>query len=75
MTQVITPQLRQWIVEQAQAGHAAEAVLKSMLASGWAEDVAVSAMESTLSGHLRALSMTGHWNSDLMPSPIRRCGG
>jgi prolyl 4-hydroxylase len=52
MTQQITPQLRQWIVEQAQAGHQAEAVLKSMLASGWSEDVAVEAMESTLRGHL-----------------------
>ena len=52
MTQQITPQLRQWIVEQAQAGHQAEAVLKSMLASGWSEDIAVEAMESTLRGHL-----------------------
>ncbi|NPC56150.1 2OG-Fe(II) oxygenase [Caenimonas soli] len=51
-TQQITPQLRQWIVEQAQAGHGAEAVLKSMLASGWAEDVAIEAMESTLKVHL-----------------------
>ena len=52
MTQEITPQLRQWIVEQAQAGHTAESVLKSMLASGWTEEVAVEAMESTLRGHL-----------------------
>jgi prolyl 4-hydroxylase len=51
-TQQITPQLREWIVEQAQAGHSAEAVLKSMLASGWAEDVAAEAMETTLRGHL-----------------------
>jgi prolyl 4-hydroxylase len=51
-TQQITPQLRQWIVEQAQAGHGADAVLKSMLASGWSEDVAAEAMESTLRGHL-----------------------
>ncbi|MEZ0308408.1 MAG: 2-oxoglutarate-dependent dioxygenase, partial [Ramlibacter sp.] len=51
-SQQITPQLRQWIVEQAQAGHGADAVLKSMLASGWQEDVAVEAMESTLRGHL-----------------------
>ena len=51
-TQQITPQLRQWIVEQAQAGHGAEAVLKSMLASGWTEDVAIEAMESTLRVHL-----------------------
>lgn len=52
--QQITPQLRQWIVEQAQAGHTAESVLKSMLASGWNEDVAIEAMESTLRGHLEA---------------------
>ncbi len=52
MSQTITPQLRQWIVEQAEAGHTADVVLKSMLASGWAEDVAAEAMESTLRGHL-----------------------
>ena len=51
-TQQITPQLREWIVEQAQAGHSAEAVLKSMLASGWSEEVAAEAMETTLRGHL-----------------------
>jgi len=50
--QQITPELRKWIVDQAQAGHSAESVLKSMLASGWSEDVAVEAMESTLRGHL-----------------------
>ncbi|MBC5781939.1 2OG-Fe(II) oxygenase [Ramlibacter sp. USB13] len=50
--QQVTPELRKWIVEQAQAGHGAESVLKAMLASGWNEDVAVEAMESTLRGHL-----------------------
>ena len=57
MTQQITPQLRQWIVEQAQAGHQAEAVLKSMLASGWAEEIAMEAMESTLRGQLEQTSV------------------
>ena len=51
-SQQITPQLRQWIVEQAQAGYTAEIVLKSMLDSGWNEDVAVEAMETTLRDHL-----------------------
>jgi prolyl 4-hydroxylase len=51
-TQQITPELRRWIVEQAQAGHSAEVVLKSMIASGWNEDVAIEAMESTLKDHL-----------------------
>ncbi len=50
--QQVTPELRKWIVDQAQAGHTAESVLKAMLASGWNEDVAVAAMESTLRGHL-----------------------
>lgn len=53
MTQVITPQLREWIVSQAQAGFAADVVLQSMLASGWSEDVAIEAMESTLREHLQ----------------------
>jgi prolyl 4-hydroxylase len=50
--QQVTPELRKWIVEQAQAGHTAESVLKAMQASGWSEDVAIEAMESTLKGHL-----------------------
>jgi len=50
--QQVTPELRKWIVEQAQAGHSADSVLKAMLASGWSEDVATEAMESTLRGHL-----------------------
>ncbi len=52
MSQNITPELRQWIISQAQAGHSAEVVLQSMKASGWDEDVAIEAMESTLRGHL-----------------------
>ncbi len=52
--QQVTPELRQWIVAQAQAGHSAESVLRSMLASGWQEEVAVEAMESTLRSHLEA---------------------
>jgi prolyl 4-hydroxylase len=54
MTQVITPQLRDWIISQAQAGFPAETVLKSMLESGWNEDVAIEALETTLRDHLQA---------------------
>jgi prolyl 4-hydroxylase len=50
--QAITPELRHWIVEQATAGQPPEAVLKSMLASGWNEDVAIAALEQTLRDHL-----------------------
>ncbi|NML48004.1 2-oxoglutarate-dependent dioxygenase [Ramlibacter sp. G-1-2-2] len=52
--QQVTPELRKWILEQVQAGHSAESVLKAMQASGWSEDVAVDAMESTLRDHLEA---------------------
>lgn len=50
--QQVTADLRKWIIEQAQAGHGADSVLKAMLASGWNEEVAIEAMESTLRGHL-----------------------
>ncbi len=46
--QVVTPELSQWIVEQAQAGCRPEDVLASMRSSGWAEAVAISALERTL---------------------------
>ena len=49
--QPITPELRRWIVDQATAGHAPDIVLDAMKASGWAEDVAIDAMETTLRGH------------------------
>ena len=50
--QPVTPELRAWIIEQATAGHAPEAVLKSMRDSGWNEDSAIAALEQTLSGYL-----------------------
>jgi prolyl 4-hydroxylase len=46
--QIVTPELRQWIIEQAQAGCRPEDVLASMLASGWTEDVALASLEHTL---------------------------
>ena len=50
--QVVTPELRQWIVEQARAGHKPEAVLAAMRGSGWDEDTAIKALEDTLQVHL-----------------------
>ena len=51
--QTVTAELRQWIVSQATAGHPAEAVLAAMQASGWAEEIAIEALESTLRSHLQ----------------------
>jgi prolyl 4-hydroxylase len=53
--QAITPELRRWIVEQAEAGCRPQDVIEAMKKSGWAEDVAVRAMEQTLREHLAAL--------------------
>ena len=55
--QAITPALRTWIVEQAQQGFGADAVLQSMMASGWSEDIAIEALESTLRDHLQGTPM------------------
>ena len=53
MAQTITPELRQWIVEQVQAGCAPESVLQSMRDAGWQESVALLALETTLTKHLK----------------------
>jgi prolyl 4-hydroxylase len=46
--QLITPELRRWIIEQAEAGHGADTVLAAMMASGWEEGVALSALEEVM---------------------------
>jgi prolyl 4-hydroxylase len=63
--QPVTPELRQWIIAQAQAGHAPEVVLQSMRASGWNEDVAIAAMEDTLQGFLAE-----HQARQQQPEPV-----
>ena len=46
--QIVTPELRQWIIEQAEAGCRPEDVLASMRASGWNEEVALASLEQVL---------------------------
>jgi prolyl 4-hydroxylase len=50
--QSITPELRLWIIQQAEAGCQPSDVLAAMQTSGWSEDVAIAAMEETLQHHL-----------------------
>jgi prolyl 4-hydroxylase len=64
--QPVTPELRQWIIEQAKAGAQPEAVLQSMLASGWREDIAVAALEETLRGFLDERARAAQ-----LPPPVR----
>ena len=44
MTQTVTPELKAWIIEQAQAGCRPDTVLAAMRSSGWDEDVALDAL-------------------------------
>ena len=53
--QQVTPELRRWIIAQAEAGCVPEDVVKAMVASGWDEEVALDALEQTLRGHLASL--------------------
>jgi len=55
IAQTITPDLRRWIVAQAEAGCRPEDVLQAMKSSGWDEEVAIAAMEQTLSQRLTEL--------------------
>lgn len=64
--QNITPELRQWIIEQARANRPPEEVLQSMLASGWDEDTALVALEDTLAGFLK-----DHAKEMGLPVPVR----
>lgn len=63
--QQITPELRQWIVAQASAGQPPDAVLTSMVSSGWDEDVAMAALEDTLRGFL-----VDHAKANNLPLPV-----
>jgi len=55
MTQTITPELRQWIIDQSTAGCMPESVLAAMVQAGWQADVAEEALEQTLRDHLQRM--------------------
>jgi prolyl 4-hydroxylase len=54
--QVVTEELRRWIIAQAEAGCRPADVIAAMQASGWEEEVAMKAMEHTLRQRLNELS-------------------
>jgi len=53
MSQIVTLELKRWIIEQARDGHSPESVLAAMQAAGWQTDVAIRALEDSLQQHLR----------------------
>jgi prolyl 4-hydroxylase len=64
-TQTITPELRAWIVAQARAGCRPEDVLQSMRTSGWDEDTALAALETTLEQFLKEQA-----SQQALPAPV-----
>lgn len=67
--QQVTPELRRWIIAQAEAGCQPEDVVKAMVASGWHEDVALDAMEQTLRNHLASLREAVPVGGSSVPEP------
>ncbi len=68
--QAITPELRRWIIDQAEAGCRPQDVIESMKSSGWHEDVAIKAMEQTLREHLATLGgPEGEAAAEELPPP------
>ena len=56
--QVVTPELREWIVAQAAAGHSPEVVVEAMRVSGWEEGVARTALAAALGENAGAAMAT-----------------
>jgi prolyl 4-hydroxylase len=66
-SQAITPELREWIVAQAKAGCRPEDVLQSMRTSGWDEDTAMDALETTLQQYLATQAKV---QPQVLPPPV-----
>jgi prolyl 4-hydroxylase len=54
----VTPELRQWIVEQTAAGQQPEALVRAMVQAGWAQDLATFALDEHLPGGSVILPVT-----------------
>lgn len=70
--QQITPELRDWIIAQAEAGHPPQAVLTAMQASGWEEGVALAAMEDVLHARAEALKLAPKPIPEVLPTQANR---
>ncbi|MBP7483856.1 MAG: hypothetical protein RLZZ369_801 [Pseudomonadota bacterium] len=68
-TQQITPELRQWIVDQAAAGHSVPSVLDAMKASGWDELVAIQAVEEILASEVARRHLSGKPVPEIVGEP------
>jgi len=67
--QIVTEELRRWIVAQAEAGCRPADVVAAMKASGWQEDIALQALEQTLRQRLDELDQRPDPLSPASPVP------
>jgi prolyl 4-hydroxylase len=61
----VTPDLRRWIAEQSALGHTPEALLGSMLSSGWSSRAAEQALDEVLRGRPLEVDQTAD-----LPAPV-----
>jgi prolyl 4-hydroxylase len=66
--QMVTSELRDWILAQVAAGHTPEAVLEAMKQSGWNEDTALDALETTLAREIAGETSGGAPGTPERPS-------
>ena len=70
----ITPELRDWIIAQAQTNVPAPTLLQAMCDAGWNEDVALDALDVTLREHLaRTAQQQGMPRATALPQPALQC--
>ena len=66
----VTPELRDWIIAQAESSVPAPRLLQAMCAAGWDEDVALDALNHTLHEHLaRTAQQQGLPRAASLPQP------
>jgi prolyl 4-hydroxylase len=69
MNQIITPELRQWLQQQAAEGHSRQSVLDALLKAGWQPETAALALESEWheQQRLRAAAATARLPAQRLP--------
>ncbi|WP_439113778.1 2OG-Fe(II) oxygenase [Hydrogenophaga sp.] len=58
MHQIITPELRSWLQEQAAEGHSRQSLLDALLKAGWQPELAAVALDSEWAAHQRQQAST-----------------
>jgi prolyl 4-hydroxylase len=68
--QPITPELRRWIVEQAEIGRPSEDIVQAMRDSGWHEEVARAALAETLRASPAVVAAPVSMSTGAVPEPL-----